>query len=315
MVIMKTIRQFATIGEAMIELSHQSERQLNMNFAGDTINITTYLARYTQHTHVQTNYITALGTDPYSNMMIAQWQQEGINTQQVHQLQSKLPGLYLIRTDANGERHFYFYRSASAARELFKGDYVKDLCKHLVKMNYLYLSLITLAIFDEASRQLLLQVLADAKKNGATIIFDSNYRPALWPDAATAQAVYKDIIKYVDIALPTFDDEQKLFNDASIQACAERLLQWGVKEIAIKRGNEPCYILTEQKKIEVPAEKVAKVVDTTSAGDSFNAAYLAARMLNYPPEQAAQYGHKLASIVITCPGAIIPRDKMPVLFK
>lgn len=314
-VYMNNTRQFAAIGEAMIELSHQSERQLNMNFAGDTMNVTTYLARYMHYTQVQTIYTTALGTDPYSHTMIQQWQQEGINTQLVFTLPNKLPGLYLIRNDEKGERYLFFYRSQSAARELFKGEHVASMCQRLITMDYLYLSLITLAILDEDSREQLFNVLAEAKKNGAIIIFDSNYRPAIWPDVAIAQTVYQQVAQYVDIALPTFDDEQKLFNEQTPQACAERLHKWGIKEIIIKQGGNPCYISTAQEQIEIPAEKIDKIVDTTSAGDSFNAGYLAARMQNYSPAQAAQFGHQLASVVITYPGAIIPPDKMPNLFK
>ena len=312
---MNTMRKFAAIGEAMIELSHQSERQLSMSFAGDTMNVTTYLARYTPYTQVQTFYTTALGHDPYSNMMIQQWQQEDINTQLVFQLPNKQPGLYLIRNDEKGERYLYFYRSQSAAREMFKGEHVSQMCQQLINMNYLYLSMITLAILDENSRAKLFNVLADAKKNGATIIFDSNYRPALWPDLAIAQNIYQTIAKYIDIAIPTFDDEQKLFNDKIPQTCAERLHQWGVKEVVIKQGDNPCFISTAQEQLEIPAEKINKVIDTTSAGDSFNAAYLAARLQNYAPAQAAKFGHKLASVVIAHPGAIIPHDKTPLLFK
>jgi 2-dehydro-3-deoxygluconokinase len=311
---MKYMRKFAAIGEAMIELSHQSDNQLNMSFAGDTINVITYLTRYKQYTQVQTYYATALGVDPYSNMMIQQWQQENINTELVFQLPNKLPGLYLIRTDQQGERTLYFYRSQSAARELFKYEHAKTLCQRLINMDYLYFSMITLAILDEASRMQLFDVLTEAKKNGATIIFDSNYRPALWPDLATAQNIYQNAARLVDIALPTFDDEQKLFNEKSVQSCAERLHKLGVQEIVIKQGDNPCYISTSKEQIEVPAEKVAKIVDTTSAGDSFNAGYLAARMQNIAPEQAARYGHRLASTVITYPGAIIPLDKTPALF-
>jgi 2-dehydro-3-deoxygluconokinase len=311
---MKNMRKFAAIGEAMIELSHQAAHQLNMNFAGDTMNVTTYLARYTQYTQVQTLYATALGSDPYSEMMIQQWHEENIDTDLVLQLPDKLPGLYLIRTDDKGERSLYYYRAQSAARDLFKNEYSQKLCEQLASMNYLYLSMITLAILDEASRIKLFSVLAQAKQNGATIVFDSNYRPTLWPDLATAQAVYQAVAKYVDIALPTFDDEQKLFNEKTAQSCAERLHQWGVQEVVIKQGNNPCYVSTPTEQIQVPAEKVAQVVDTTSAGDSFNAGYLAARMQNIPPAAAAKLAHQLASIVIQHPGAIIPLDKMPTLF-
>jgi len=53
------------------------------------------------------------------------------------------------------------------------------------------------------------------------------------------------------------------------------------------------------------------VVDTTAAGDSFGAAYIAARLAGHTAAQAAQAGHRLASVVIGHRGAIIPRSAMP----
>ncbi len=52
-------------------------------------------------------------------------------------------------------------------------------------------------------------------------------------------------------------------------------------------------------------------VDTTAAGDSFAAGYLAARLRGEAPAAAARAGHRLAAVVITHPGAIIPREAMP----
>jgi 2-dehydro-3-deoxygluconokinase len=49
------------------------------------------------------------------------------------------------------------------------------------------------------------------------------------------------------------------------------------------------------------------VVDTTAAGDSFSAAYLASRLKGGSPVEAAEAGHRLASRVIQVPGALIPR--------
>jgi 2-dehydro-3-deoxygluconokinase len=52
-------------------------------------------------------------------------------------------------------------------------------------------------------------------------------------------------------------------------------------------------------------------VDTTAAGDSFNAGYLAARINGAMPRDAAAAGHRLAGAVIMAPGAVIPKDAMP----
>ncbi|MEM7283930.1 MAG: PfkB family carbohydrate kinase, partial [Pseudomonadota bacterium] len=56
---------------------------------------------------------------------------------------------------------------------------------------------------------------------------------------------------------------------------------------------------------------VEKVVDSTAAGDSFNAGYLAARFAGLGCVEAAEQGNKLAATVVQYPGAIIPRTKMP----
>lgn len=306
--------QFAAIGEAMIELSHREEQGLVMDFAGDTINLTTYLTRLTRPEQLQIHYITALGDDPYSEMMLATWAQEGISIHFIPRLAHKLPGLYLIRTNAQGERRFYFYRSESAARELFKTPKIDALCAALVRMDYLYLSSISLAIFDEPSREKLFHLLADAKKQGAKIIFDTNYRPALWPNVTATQTAIRKIAPFIDMVLPTFDDEQAVFDDATPQACAQRWHEWGVKEVAIKQGAAACLVSLAGTQHTVAAEIPERVVDTTAAGDSFNAAYIAARLRNYSPEEAARYGHRLACVVISHPGAIIPRVAMPTLF-
>jgi 2-dehydro-3-deoxygluconokinase len=310
----KVMRQFVAIGEAMLELSQQQERVLGLSFAGDTLNTSLYLARLSTATQVQVNYLTLLGLDPYSAMMLKAWQQEGVNTDLVQQIPDKLPGLYLIRTDARGERTFYFYRSQSAARELFNKEHAAQMENALLQMDFIYLSNITLAILESEKYQRLFKLLEKAKSHGATLIFDTNYRPSLWPSIEMAKQRSQEVLGLVDIALVTFDDEKKLFNDALPEHCVARLQRFGVNEIVVKCGAEPCVVASDNQQYLVDAHPVKKVIDTTSAGDAFNAGYLAARWQNYSPKDAAVFGHRLASVVIQYPGAIIPQSAMPTLF-
>ena len=306
------MKQIAVIGEAMLELSHQSDTSLTLSFAGDTINFATYLRRLLPIESFDIHYVSALGCDSYSDAMLKNWQQEGINTDLICRLRNKLPGLYLIRTDETGERTFYFYRQNSAARELFKADSSIDLAQRLLAMDHIYLSGITLAILDSDSRERLWKLLEKAKPKGAKIVFDTNYRASLWSDVESARTIIQRTLNYVDIALPTFEDDRALFGDVTPEACAQRLLKNGITEVVVKCGSEPAIVATIGEEIKrIPACSVEKVVDTTSAGDSFNAAYLAARLLGIEPIKAAQWGHQLAAIVVTYRGAIIPVTVMP----
>ncbi len=83
--------------------------------------------------------------------------------------------------------------------------------------------------------------------------------------------------------------------------------------MVVKCGANPALVDTISRKKSVPACLIKKVTDTTGAGDSFNAAYIAARLLGLEPIKAVQWGHRLAATVITYPGAIIPITTMPHL--
>lgn len=311
---MSKIKHIGVIGEAMLELSHQTSNLLSLSFAGDTLNFAIYLRRLLKEQAFDIHYVTALGQDDYSDQMLLNWQTEGLKTDLIRRIQNKLPGLYLIRTDNKGERTFYFYRSNSAARDLFKGDNRVDLSERLIGMDYLYFSGISLAILDEPSREYLADTLQKAKKKGVKIIFDTNYRPSLWVNAESARKSMQPFLNYVDIALPTFIDDQLVFGDTTPEACVQRLFENGVTEVVIKCGAEPALVATVDYQQRIPSCLVDKLIDSTAAGDSFNSAYLAARLLNVDPVKASLYGHELAAKVITQPGAIIPRSMMPNLF-
>ncbi len=299
-------KRVVSIGECMIELRDRSDG-LTRAFGGDTLNTAVYLARL----GVRTGYLTAMGDDPYSAETLAAWQAEGVECGDVAILPGRMPGLYAIKTDPSGERSFYYWRSAAAARDMLKGAAGARIEAAIEAAGLAYLSGITLSILDADSRTRLNAALDRLREAGGRVVFDGNYRPRNWPDEHTARAAVEETLRRVDIALPTFEDEQALFGDASPSDTVERLFGLGVAEIAVKCGGKPVLVAAAGRQWVVPAMPVESVIDTTAAGDAFNAGYLAARLAGAEPSAAAESGHRLAAAVIRHPGAIIPRDAMP----
>ena len=178
----------------------------------------------------------------------------------------------------------------------------------------LYVSGISLAILDEASREKLFSLFSQVRSRGGTVIFDNNYRPRLWTSPDEARHVYARMLACTDLAFLTLDDEAALWGTADITALRQRCEAAGVGEVIIKRGSEACIVVHGGNVTTVDAISLRKeqVVDTTAAGDSFSAGYLACRLQGGSVRNAARQGHALASRVIQFPGAIIPMTAMPV---
>ena len=147
-----------------------------------------------------------------------------------------------------------------------------------------------------------------ARQKGVKVAFDGNYRPRGWKgDIARTRTVFMEALKRVDLALPTFDDEAVLWGDTSPDATVERLQAFGIGEIVVKNGPNSALVAAKDGRELVPVPEVVVPVDTTAAGDSFNAAYLAARLAGEAPTAAASQAHRLAGEKIRHRGAIMPR--------
>ncbi|MFZ2103384.1 MAG: sugar kinase [Oricola sp.] len=295
--------RIVSIGECMIELSGRDGATWRQGFAGDTLNTLWYLRALSPGARA-TDYVTAFGDDPFSREQIAFLRGNGIGVAASPVIPGKAPGLYAITLDKHGERSFTYWRKDAAARML---AHDRDaLAQSLAGAGLIYFSGITLAILPDAARATLLELVEAARNADTAVAFDPNYRPRLWPDRDKAQAAIAQGYRAASIVLPTFDDEQALFDDLSPSETVERIRHHGPGEIVVKSGGNAALVAVDMDIHTVsPPEKIAPL-DTTGAGDSFNGGYLAARLAGRLPREAALFAHTVAGRVIRHYGALIP---------
>jgi 2-dehydro-3-deoxygluconokinase len=293
-----------SVGECMVELSEIDASTLHVSFSGDTYNTAVYLTRAAAELglELQVGYLTGLGVDDYSDAMRDAWAAEGI-VDRALVVPDRTPGIYAIRTSADGERSFTYWRDRSAASAVFAARCWIDL---LDDADVVHLSGVTLQLTSPASRERLLERLRSLRDAGGWISFDTNYRPDGWPSAAVAAAVMDEFCAVSTVVLSSGDDERLLRGTCDPRQDAHRIAALGSHEVVLREGAGGAYVLADGEFEHVPAVAVDHVVDTTAAGDAFTGGYLAARLDGQPSSQAARMANRVASTVIQHKGAIAP---------
>lgn len=292
-----------SIGEAMLELSAAGQDDLwRLGIAGDTLNTAWYLRQMTGKSG-RVGYFTRVGTGEFSQKMLDFLTAEGIETTHIVRDPAREIGLYAISLK-DGERSFSYWRDSSAAKLL--GDDPAALDRALDGCGIAYFSGISVAILSDAGRRNLADALARARMRGTRIVFDPNLRPRLWSDIQAMRAGIEAAAAGADLVLPSFDDEAMHFGDADARATIQRYLSLGAGHVVVKNGGGPMWFGGAEGTGGLPDLTPDAPVDTTAAGDSFNAGYLTAMLRGAGCADAIRAGHALSRQVIRHRGALVP---------
>lgn len=287
----------------MIEFSQAEGGLWRQGFAGDTLN-TAWYARACLPADASVAYFSATGRDALSDAMIAFMDDAGINTSFIIRHPTRTPGLYIIKL-TDGERSFIYWRENAAARVL--ADDREPLALACGQADWLYVTGITLAILTPDGREALLSILADS---GRRVVFDPNLRPRLWENAKDMRDWVMRAAAQADVVLPSFDDEAVAFGDADPAATAARYAAAGAGEVVVKNAGGPMVAIAGGEILALSHSKRRQPVDSTGAGDSFNGAYIAARMQDLDIVRSTTCGQNLARRVIGHRGALMPMNEI-----
>lgn len=266
---------------------------------------------------------------------------------------AKTLGRYWIQLDAHGERSFRYERADSAVRQYFAassaGTTALEQALAQGQLQAFYLSGISLAILTEADRARLLRALQLFTGRGGLLIYDNNFRPALW-DVATAARWQALLLPLCALVLLTDDDEQRIWQQPAADAAA-LLAQAAARcpgTVVLKCGAQPVLICgpaaaahqaaaqATRWQLGVPATVLSQISDSSGAGDAFAAGFLAIWLTGCRPQfdaslapqtdallaqqadallaqQAARAGHQLAGAVVQQHGALLAPALLPDL--
>jgi 2-dehydro-3-deoxygluconokinase len=295
-------KNFLAIGEAMIEMAVVGPDTYRRGFAGDTFNTAWYAAKILPESW-KMSYFTGLGLDKASLEMRSFAESANVDMHAVREVEGKTVGLYMIHLDA-GERSFSYWRSDSAARQM-AGD-VDVLAKALDGADVLFFSGITMAVIQPADRNKFLETVEKARRSGKTVIYDPNQRLRLWADQSEMTKTNMQAAAVSDIVLPSFDEEQLFYGDKTQTETIARYLAVGVNTVIAKNGAGEIIAQTRgQAAVSVQPDAIENVVDSTAAGDSFNAGFCVSFLNGAPLDQAIAAGSKLAAQVVQSHGALV----------
>ena len=292
--------KICSIGECMMELTNTKMELYSQSIAGDTLNFTSYLDKKI----FDTSYFTAVGTSEISKRVISFLKEQNIKTNLVSRINSHEVGLYLIENSKSGEKIFYYWRDNSAAKFFFNNQNIKQCQNQLKKFQYVYFSGITLSLFDNNNFHKFLSLIEFLKKKQIKIIFDFNIRIKRWSKKKLF-SYFSKTLPFVDILFTSGEDLNFLKGNASLKTFTNLIQKYNIKHGIYRNNARLNYSFYKNERYFIKNKIKNKVIDTSGAGDGYNATYISNFIKFNNPQKALHAASKIGEKIIMKKGAIV----------
>ncbi|MEM2897539.1 MAG: sugar kinase [Candidatus Bathyarchaeia archaeon] len=288
-----------SLGEPLLEFNAREMGNLSeiktfdRGWGGDTSNFIVAFSRLGG----RVGYVTRVGSDEFGRCFLKLWEKEGIDVSRVVIEDGGFTGIYFI-SRKNGEHDFTYYRKDSAASHLS----MKDIdVNYILSAKIFHSSGISQAI-SASCCEAVLYAMKKSKESNVIVSYDPNVRLKLWPLEKAQEAISK-AIRLSDIVMPSLEDLRLLTNTESIEDGVKKLMGLGTKLIVVKLGEKGCLIRFKDEEHLVEGFKT-KLVDTTGAGDAFDAAINMALLQGWSIKKAAVFANATAALKLKGRGAV-----------
>jgi sugar/nucleoside kinase (ribokinase family) len=294
------------IGEVLIDfvatepLSYTDVPAFQKCFGGAPMNTLVGVARLGS----SSGAVTTIGEDPFGQFLVQELKRNGVDTSRVKVKKGTLTTLAFVANEPEtGERSFIFYRKPWISGTSDSALLVKDVdFEYIADAKILHVS--GFALSQNPSRKAVLAAVKHARKAGVKVSFDPTLRVDVWNSEQTLRRLYSQILKLSDIATFSREEASFMFKTANPEKAAQSALKYGVNIVGIKLGEYGALVMTKKNEsIYVPSFKV-KVVDTTGAGDGWNAGLLVGMIKGWDLKTCVTVANAVGALVVTKHGAI-----------
>lgn len=284
-----------TPGETMALLDPVEDRdprlgmRLVLRVAGAESNFGIALSRL----GVQVTWVSRLGADPLGDIVHEALAAEGLDLRFVRRDPSAPTGVFFKWRSGLGTRVLY-YRRGSAASRLCPEDVPEQA---LDGAALVHLTGITMALSDSA-RALALDLARRARARGITVLFDPNWRPALWSSPGECALVQREVLSCVDWYLCGLEEGCLLFGTQTPEELADAVRAAGAGEAVVRVGARGAVVRGET----VSPRRQAAVLDEVGAGDGFAAGFAYGLLQGWAPRECARLGNVIAAAALAGTG-------------
>lgn len=296
-------RPVVSIGEPMAEFAALERGRLGdveayrRGWGGDTANFIVAAARL----GLAAAYVTRVGSDEFGRSFLALWEREGVHTAGVNVEPGAFTAVYFISRRPEGGHDFTYYRAGSAASRLAPSDVDPA---RIRGARLVHLSGISQAV-SPSCREATRAALAIARDAGVPVSYDANVRPRLL-DPAAFRPIFEETARRADIVFLSAEDAGHLYGAEPPARVVDRILELGADCCVLKLGAGGCLAATKAgERVASPAFEI-EVVDTTGAGDAFDAGYVAAWLEGRATGEAARFANAVGALTSSGLGAVAP---------
>ncbi len=261
-------------------------RRSELHAGGSAANTAIVLAKF----GIDVALLGRVGTDPLADLVLTELDRGGVDLTMIQRDPHVLTGTMFIPVTPDGEHTIFGDRGANVNLD-------QPSLPDLDGLDVRWMHISGYTLLEDPQRKTVLQVLKDAVRRDVRVSLDVG----LWA-AYKARDEIRRLLRQVDVLFPNLEEARVISGRTGIEEVIESLLVEGVDIVVLKLGADGCVVADRTKSSRVSSFNI-DVVDTTGAGDSFDAGFILGRLWQLGPRESALLANALGGLACAHLGA------------